>query len=97
MAYQKLLIDNTTCSRRFHVTFDDAGEKLPRVEVRCQYCNTVVFSGENHPAVSLARAENLVKTSALSENLVSECHFKDSFSEKTVQGIEGSDLYKPTR
>jgi hypothetical protein len=94
MAYQKLLVDNTTCSRRFHVTFDDKGEKFPRVEIRCQFCDTVIFSKENHPAVHLAREENLVKTSALSENIISECHFKDEFSAKTIKNSSGEDIYK---
>lgn len=97
MAYQKILIDNTTCSRRFHVTYDDAGEKLPRVEVRCQFCETIIFSGENHPAVSLARAENLIKTSALSENIVTECHFKDTFSSKSIKDYGDSEMYKQPR
>lgn len=97
MAYQKVLVDNPTCSRRFHVTYDDAGEKLPRVELRCQFCETIIFSEENHPAVSMARAENLVKTSALSENLVSECHFKDSFSTKTIKQHPGGDIYNQSK
>jgi hypothetical protein len=97
MAYQKLLIDNTTCSRRFHVTYDDAGEKLPRVEVRCQFCETVIYSAENHPAVALARAENLVKTSALSENIVTECHFKDKFSAKSIKDYGDNEMYNPSR
>lgn len=97
MAYQKLLIDNTTCSRRFHVTYDDAGEKLPRVEVRCQFCETIIYSAENHPEVSLARAENLVKTSALSENIVTECHFKDQFSTKTIKDYGDKEMYNQPR
>ena len=94
MAYQKILVDNTTCSRRFHITFDDIREKLPRVEVRCQFCDVVVFSAENHPAVSLAREENLVKTSSLSEDIISECHFRDKFSTKTVKNATDEDMYK---
>jgi len=84
MAYKKILVDNTTCSRRFHVTFDDDAASVPRVEVRCQVCNTVVFSEENHPPVELARAENLVKTSALSENLTSACAYEDVLSKRTT-------------
>lgn len=97
MAYKKLLVDNTTCSRRFHITFDDAGEKVPRVEVKCQHCNTVIFKAENHPSVALAREENLVKTSALSENIVRECHFKDTFSVKTIKNQPDVEMYKPRR
>jgi hypothetical protein len=94
MAYHKILVDNTTCSRRFHITYDDVREKLPRVEVKCQFCDVVIFSAENHPAVSLAREENLVKTSALSEDVISECHFKDKFSTKTVKNATDEDIYK---
>ncbi len=83
MAYQKILIDNTTCSRRFHVTFDDAADVLPRVELRCQFCNAVIFTANDHPPVNLAREENLVKTAFLSEHITSECHFEDTLSKKT--------------
>jgi hypothetical protein len=83
MSYQKILVDNTTCSRRFHITFDDSAETLPRVELRCQFCDAVIFAENNHPPVVLAREENLVKTSALSENIVTECHFEDVLSKRT--------------
>lgn len=88
MSYKKILVDNTTCSRRFHITFDDEAAPKPRVEVRCPFCNVVVFDEENHPAVTLAREENLVKTSALSENIVSECHFEDTLSKKTIPQLK---------
>lgn len=83
MAYQKILIDNTTCSRRFHVTFDDAADVMPRVELRCNFCNAVIFAENNHPPVALAREENLVKTAFLSEHLTTECLFEDTLSKKT--------------
>ena len=83
MSYQKILVDNTTCSRRFHVTFDDSAEVMPRVELRCQFCDAVIFAENNHPPVALAREENLVKTSSLSENIVTECHFEDVLSRRT--------------
>ena len=83
MSYQKILVDNTTCSRRFHITFDDSAEVLPRVELRCQFCDAVIFAESNHPPVTLAREENLVKTSALSEHVVTECHFEDVLSKRT--------------
>lgn len=83
MAYEKILIDNTTCSRRFHLTFDSEAETLPRVEVRCQFCDVVIFSANNHPPVALAREENLVKTAFLSEHTVTECHFEDVLSKRT--------------
>lgn len=84
MAYNKVLIDNPTCSRRFHVTFDTEAERVPRVEIRCQYCNVVIFAEDNHPPAKLAREENLVKTSQLSDNLVSDCNFADTLSKKTI-------------
>jgi hypothetical protein len=83
MAYTKILVDNTTCSRRFHLTYDSAGEVLPRVEIRCQFCQAVIFTEENHPKVTLAREENLVKTASLSEHLTKECAFEDTLSKKT--------------
>ncbi len=84
MSYSKFTVDNTTCSRRFHITFDDEAEKLPRVELRCQYCNVVIFAEDDHPPIRLAREENLVKTSALSDLLVRDCDFSDSLSKKTI-------------
>jgi hypothetical protein len=89
MAYQKLLVDNTTCSRRFHLTYDDQAAAVPRVEVRCQHCNAVIFATENQPPMSLARSENLPKTSVLADNLTSECHFKDTLSERTIPKATG--------
>ena len=84
MAYSKFLVDNTTCSRRFHLTFDDEAVNVPRVEVRCRFCQAVVFAADSHPPVTLAREENLVKTSALSDNLTSECHFQDTLTQRTL-------------
>ena len=85
MSYKKFTVDNTTCSRRFHIAFDDEAQAVPRVEVRCSYCGQVVFSEDNHPAVRLAREENLIKTSELSEILVSDCQLRDTLSEKTTK------------
>ena len=76
MAYQKMLIDNVTCSRRFHVTFDDSDQPLPQVSVDCPFCGVRLFEKQNHPPVNLARQENLVTTAALSDDLVRECRFK---------------------
>jgi hypothetical protein len=83
MAYQKILVDNITCSRRFHITFDDAAEEMPRVEIRCQFCDAVIFAESNHAPVTLAREENLVKTAYLSENITTECKFEDVLSKRT--------------
>jgi hypothetical protein len=84
MTYKKFEVDNVTCSRRFHLTTDDQAPRLPRVEVKCQFCNAVIFQAENHPAVTLAREENLVKTTMLAETIVTQCNFKDTLSERTV-------------
>ena len=75
MAYCELLIDNPKCSRRFHVTFDDAAKKQPEVELRCPYCAVIVFHAKDHPPVALSRQENLVNTVDLSEHLMHECDF----------------------
>ena len=83
MSYKKMLVDNVGCSRRFHVSFDDEATNVPRTEVRCQFCNEVVFSAENHPPVKLAREENLVKTSQLSDTLMSSCSFTDKMGTKS--------------
>ncbi len=79
MSYQKLLVDNTTCSRRFHISYDDEGPRTPHVEVKCPFCDAVVFSADDHPEVKLARQENLVQTSQLAPNLTSACNFSDPF------------------
>ena len=94
MSYQKFLVDNTTCSRRFHITFDDEKAKSPRVEIRCQLCKAVVFAADNHPPVVLARMENLVKTSALAELVTTECHFEDTLSKKTIPLKHQAETHK---
>ena len=79
MGYQKLLIDNVTCSRRFHVTFDPEAPTVPEVKLTCPYCDLTVFSAKNHPPVKLARQENLVQTMNLSDDIIRSCEFSDSF------------------
>jgi hypothetical protein len=79
MSYKKIMVDNPTCSRRFHITFDDEANPVARTEIRCSYCNVVVFSEDNHPQVNLAREENLTKTTALSNRLAKQCDFEDPF------------------
>lgn len=82
MSYQKFLVDNVVCSRRFHVSFDDETSPVPHTEIKCPHCNFVQWSATNHPPVTLARDENLVKTTQLSRDLVRECKFKDQFVQK---------------
>ena len=85
MSYSKFLVDNTSCSRRFHISFDDQAEKLPHVELKCPYCDVTIFSADDHPNVTLARQENLVQTALLSSNLVKECNFSDPFRKTSKQ------------
>lgn len=82
MSYQKFLVDNVICSRRFHVTFDDEAKPVERAEVRCPHCSVVLWSAENHPPVTMARDENNVKTTQLSRNLARSCNFQDKFAQK---------------
>jgi hypothetical protein len=79
MSYQKFLVDNVTCSRRFHVTYDDEAKTVAKTSITCPHCSIVLWSAENHAPVKLARDENLVKTTQLSRDLVRECEFKDQF------------------
>lgn len=80
MAYKKVLVDNLTCKRRFHITFDDEGDKTALVEIRCLHCEAVVFRKENHPKAKLARDEVLVKLTDLSSEKTKECYFQDRYS-----------------
>ncbi len=82
MAYKKVLVDNLTCKRRFHITFDDEAPKKDKVEVRCLHCNAVVFKQEQHPPAKLARDEVLIKLTDLSPIRTKECYFEDHFSPK---------------
>jgi hypothetical protein len=93
MSYQKFLVDNTVCSRRFHISFDDEAAPVATVEVKCPFCDIVVFSASNHPPVILAREENLVKTSSLAELTVSECTFEDKLSQRTITQLKDQDLH----
>lgn len=80
MTYQKVLIDNPTCSRRFHITFDTDQPAQVQAKASCPFCGVVVFDEPNHPPVKIARQENLIKTQFLSDRLISQCEFKDTFS-----------------
>ena len=89
MSYKKFLLDNITCSRRFHITFDDEGAVQAKTCLNCPHCGKEVFSAENHPAVHMQREENLVKTVSLSEHTVSGCDFVDKFSADTIPALKG--------
>lgn len=75
-------MDNTVCSRRFHLSYDDEANPIPEAVVKCPFCDEIVFSAENHPEVLMARQENLVKTAELSDLVMESCTFKDNFSIK---------------
>ena len=80
MSYKKILVDNPVCSRRFHIAFDDEGEKQKTVEVKCLHCGALIFARKDHPSARLLRDENLVKETELSSVKAFECDFKDQFS-----------------
>ena len=82
MAYQKELIDNPICSRRFHISYDDDKPKGP-VKVKCPFCTTTIFQSDSHSPVTLLRQENLITDVELSDKLVKECTFVDEFSLRT--------------
>ena len=71
--YRKFLVDNVVCSRRFHFTYDDESPTEKKVEIGCPFCGLTIFAADDHPAVKLARQENLVQTGTLSDRLIREC------------------------
>ena len=76
MAYKKILVDNTTCLRRFHISFDSEATK-EKVSLHCPYCQIEVFSSKSHPKASIVRDEVLTNLSDLSQLRVKDCDFKD--------------------
>lgn len=89
LGYSKFLVDNTTCSRRFHVTFDDEAPPVDQAQLQCPHCGVVVFTAENHPPLTFQREENLVKTVTLSDNIATKCDFSDKFSTGTIPALKG--------
>jgi DNA-directed RNA polymerase subunit RPC12/RpoP len=75
MSYKKIVVDNLTCKRRFHISFDEAEPAQTKVEARCQHCNAMVYSRKNHPPLRIVREENLVNTTSLSSLQTSACNF----------------------
>ena len=82
MSYQKFTVDNPTCSRRFHITFDDDTKSVKKTSIDCPHCGQLIWQSPDHSPVKLAREENLVKTTSLSRQLVKDCKFKDSYPAK---------------
>ncbi|MGE0172953.1 MAG: hypothetical protein AB7T49_09215 [Oligoflexales bacterium] len=85
MTYIKNVIDNPVCSRRFHLAYDDQAAPTSDVEVKCPFCAVTIFKAENHPPVKLLRQENLIKDAALSDNIITQCNFKDTFPKREPQ------------
>jgi phage FluMu protein Com len=75
MKYEKLLIDNATCNRRFHLVFETGAKNNGQVEIKCPHCGVILFHEENHPPVMLARDENLIKSPDGSEPIIYDCKF----------------------
>ncbi len=96
MAYEKILVDNITCSRRFHITFDNEAEKKTDVKLKCPFCEKIIFEAKDHPSVKIARQENLIQTANLSDRLVRGCDFRDRLSENTLPNSDHKEkfLYK---
>ena len=80
MAYKKVLVDNMTCLRRFHITFDDEQKPITSTQIKCLHCGAVVFSKSNHPPTRLARDENIIDQYNISPLRTKTCNFKDQFS-----------------
>ena len=79
MSYKKFFVDNATCLRRFHCSFDDEEKKVAHTEIKCPVCNLKVFEAFDHPELTLARDENLVTTTQFGRLLVRECNYVDPF------------------
>ncbi len=80
LAYKKFLVDNPSCSRRFHLSYDDESEPVTETSAKCPFCDEVIFKAKNHPEVTVARQENLIKKAELADLLMENCSFKDNFS-----------------
>ena len=84
MAYKKFLLDNVSCNRRFHVSFDDEAEVVPKVEIKCDYCDVLLFEKKDHPPVKVIRDEIIIKTTKLSPYRAKDCKGEDFYPPKEV-------------
>ncbi len=75
MKYEKRLIDNATCKRRFHLDFESGAKNDAHDEVKCPHCGVILFDETNHPPVMIARDENLIKSPDGSEPIIYDCKF----------------------
>ena len=77
--YRKLVVDNPSCRRRFHIAFEENPKgPLENVSLKCPHCGATVYAATSHPPAILAREENLVKSPDGSAPLMTECHWKPS-------------------
>ena len=73
MEHVKIHVDNPSCMRRFHITFDKKAAAVEESSVSCLHCGQRVFGVENHPPISLARDENLIEYRQLGDRRVYKC------------------------
>ncbi|BBH52860.1 MULTISPECIES: hypothetical protein [Fluviispira] len=73
--YEKRLIDNAVCRRRFHLVYEEGTKNESHVEIKCPHCGVTLFEENNHPTVTLARDENLIKSPDGTQPIVYECKF----------------------
>lgn len=60
--YKDILVDNPTCSRRFHLFYEEGATPVPESVVKCVHCGSTVYAVKNHPEIQFAREENLIKS-----------------------------------
>jgi DNA-directed RNA polymerase subunit RPC12/RpoP len=76
--YEKFVVDNVVCRRRFHLVYEKNAETKTRTEVVCPHCDVRLFYAENHPPVFLSREENLIKTPDRTfSTVLTSCKFKN--------------------
>lgn len=75
-SYQKRLLDNATCKRRFHLIYEENSQQHGHVVVKCPHCQVTLFEHENHAPVMLAREENLIHSPVGDATIIYQCEFK---------------------
>jgi hypothetical protein len=75
--YQRIIVDNTKCQRRFHIGFEKNAPLQSHTSIHCPYCDIELFHKENHPEVFLLREENLIqKPDSSADNTMTNCFFQ---------------------
>lgn len=82
MAYKKFLLDNPSCNRRFHVSYNDEEEAVSSTKVQCDYCGVTLLEKKDHPPLKVSRDEIIIKTTKLSPRRTKECAIGDFFPPK---------------